>query len=210
MMIFIKADYPPWTILSCMESQKVGYIAPQIISGILVKLFWITIPKNDHSAAKDCHSFAYFLFGFCQSLSEKLKNFPLVYDLFITCTDDSVLNECGKVFKRDQKINKIKIKKTPNRGRNFGPLLVEFGHEICGYDLFCHLHSKKSLYSGREQTAWANYLIEYLIGDSTVVWNIIKIFDAYKNYGVYFPVTFWSLPCWANHWLKINHSLQSF
>ena len=143
-----------------------------------------------------------FYLDFVKVFSEKLKNFPLVYDLFITCTDDSVLNECGKVFKRDQKINKIKIKKTPNRGRNLGPLLVEFGHEICGYDLFCHLHSKKSLYSGREQTAWANYLIEYLIGDSTVVWNIIKIFDAYKNYGVYFPVTFWSLPCWANHWLK--------
>jgi lipopolysaccharide biosynthesis protein len=39
------------------------------------------------------------------------------------------------------------VRVTPNVGRNFGPLLVEFSGELQKTDSFIHVHSKKSIHS---------------------------------------------------------------
>ena len=46
------------------------------------------------------------------------------------------------------------IKVTPNVGRNFGPLFVEFSRELMKYDSFIHVHSKKSVHSPKFADKW--------------------------------------------------------
>ena len=46
------------------------------------------------------------------------------------------------------------VRVTPNVGRNFGPLLVEFSGELQKTDSFIHVHSKKSTHSPRIAEEW--------------------------------------------------------
>jgi len=136
---------------------------------------------------------------YIERFAEALKTFPTQVDVFITLARESFRNQAHETFSKIKIVNKIELRTVPNRGRNFGPLLVEFSQDLLGYDLFCHLHSKKSLYSGREQTQWADYLSEYLLNDCSVVRRVLNIFAENSNLGVYYPTTFWMMPSWVNH-----------
>ncbi|MFT8452081.1 MAG: HAD-IA family hydrolase [Zymomonas mobilis] len=105
-------------------------------------------------------------------------------------------------------MNLKEIKLCPNKGRNFGPLFVEFSDKISKYDLFCHLHSKKSLYSGREQFQWSNYLLEYLAKDQEIIIKLLNAFSEKEDIGIYYPTSFWMMPSWVNHMLSNSGSIQ--
>lgn len=146
-----------------------------------------------------------FYEDFIARFSSALHQFPLPVDVFVTSPTSQILTRAEQEFSKIGCVEKIICKQTPNKGRNFGPLFVEFRKELGEYDLFCHMHSKKSLYTGREQAAWSDYLIEYLIQDKFVVRRMLQLFMENENLGVYFPRTFTNLPYWAHHWLKNYH-----
>ena len=124
------------------------------------------------------------------------------FDLYILTTELSLVERCKKEFSKNPCVDNVSVKHVPNRGRNFGPFLVEFGKDLLEYDYFLHMHSKRSLYSGQEQSQWANYLIEYLAKDKHVLSQALEILDHSPEYGIYYPITFWNLPPWVNHWLQ--------
>lgn len=136
---------------------------------------------------------------YIERFADALNTFPTQVDLFITLASESFRSHAQTIFSKIKSVNKVSIKTVPNRGRNFGPLLVEFAQDLLKYDLFCHLHSKKSLYSGREQTQWADYLSEYLLNDCSVVKAVLNAFADNPSFGVYYPTTFWMMPSWVNH-----------
>ncbi len=131
-----------------------------------------------------------------------LKDFPNQVDLFISVSDEKFIALIDERLTSLRTVNKTEVRVVPNRGRNFGPMLVEFSKELLEYDLFCHLHSKKSLYSGRQQTQWADYLGEYLLNDKHVIKQVLNQFDSDPQCGIYYPTSFWMMPLWVNHWLK--------
>ena len=65
-----------------------------------------------------------------------------------------------------------------------------------------HLHTKKSLYSGRERTEWRDYLLAGLLGSVTRVRQILGEFEHQAQLGVVYPDTFEGLPYWAHTWLQ--------
>ena len=131
-----------------------------------------------------------------------LENFPVNVDVFVSVSDVALKALAIKTLSKLPTINNIDVVVVPNRGRNFGPMLVEFGQQLLKYDLFCHLHSKKSLYSGRPQTQWADYLGEFLLNDVNVVGKAITHMAKDKECGMYYPTSFMMMPDWVNHWLK--------
>jgi FMN phosphatase YigB (HAD superfamily) len=143
-----------------------------------------------------------FYADFIDYYAECLHNFPAKVDLFITVADLKHQPQIDTQLASLKQVGKVTVRKVPNRGRNFGPMLVEFAEELQRYDLFCHLHSKKSLYSGREQTQWADYLGEYLLHDHVVVSKAITHMAENPNCGLYYPTFFPIMPDWVNHWLK--------
>lgn len=124
------------------------------------------------------------------------------FDLFVTSPFETVIAAVEDKFSQNPRVKAISTVKSPNKGRNFGPFLVEFSKQLKSYDYLCHMHSKKSLYSGSEQLHWAEYLLEYLARDKQVLRNTLNVFEANPEMGIYCPTTFWNMPQWTCHWLK--------
>ncbi|WP_285350051.1 rhamnan synthesis F family protein [Pseudomonas sp. ME-P-057] len=163
----------------------------------------VILPKNRLTAKakklKIAICFHIFYEDYIERFSKALDNFPLAVDVFITLAhgvDDSLAREA---FGNHVNVKRVEICTVPNRGRNFGPLLTEYAAELSEYDLFCHLHSKKSLYSGREQHQWAEYLTEFLLRDPRVTTELLNAFADDTTLGLYYPTTFWMMPSWVNH-----------
>lgn len=154
---------------------------------------------TQHKIAMCFHVFyGEFIDYYCKAL----EKFPQFVDVFVSVSSDDLVEKAQQQFAACTKVNQVKVKVVPNHGRNFGPMLVEFAQELQTYELFCHMHSKKSLYSGRAQTQWADYLGEYLLNDQHVVKQVLNHFRDSPKTGIYYPTSFWMMPNWVNHWLK--------
>jgi FMN phosphatase YigB (HAD superfamily) len=94
------------------------------------------------------------------------------------------------------------VRVTPNRGRNFGPMLSEFSSAILEHDLLLHLHTKKSLHNaGGEQTAWRDDIVQGLITPG-VIESVVALFVRRQEVGLVYTRTFKQMAYWANHWLQ--------
>ena len=143
-----------------------------------------------------------FYADFLDYYRQCLEHFPVNVDVFVSVSDVALKVVAIEKLGSLATVNKIEVVSVPNRGRNFGPMLVEYGQKLLDYDLFCHLHSKKSLYSGRPQTQWADYLGEFLLNDANVIAKAITHMAKDEECGVYYPTSFMMMPDWVNHWLK--------
>jgi FMN phosphatase YigB (HAD superfamily) len=92
----------------------------------------------------------------------------------------------------------------PNRGRNFGAFLVEFRKAVRAHDLCVHIHTKKSLRTGEEQSDWRSHLFEGLLGNRTTVATILSRFVEDPLVGLVFPTTYAEMPVWCHHWLRTS------
>lgn len=137
---------------------------------------------------------------FVAKFEKALRWFPSNVDVFVTAANEEIKNAALSRIGKLSNVDNIKTTLCENRGRNFGPFLVNFGKELLNYDLMCHLHSKKSLYSGREQTQWFDYLNNFLLRDKHVVKSVLRLFDEHQDLGMYYPTSFWMMPAWVNHW----------
>lgn len=147
---------------------------------------------------------------FVKKFAATLSQFPTNIDVFVTAASPSIEKAAAQTFKKLRKVNNVFTVVSENRGRNFGPFLVHFGKELLNYDLMCHLHSKKSLYSGREQTQWFDYLNNFLLKDKHVVKSVLRLFNDNEALGIYYPTSFWMMPAWVNHWTCNKPFAQPF
>ncbi|MEI6561180.1 MAG: rhamnan synthesis F family protein [Verrucomicrobiota bacterium] len=87
---------------------------------------------------------------------------------------------------------RVDIRVVPNRGRDIGPFLTEFGKEIlANYDIIGHIHTKKSLdFKGSKACIenWAAFLYENLLGGKApMADNIIGRMTSDETLGLVFP-----------------------
>jgi lipopolysaccharide biosynthesis protein len=79
----------------------------------------------------------------------------------------------------------------PNVGRDIGPLLTAFGEPIlANYDVFGHLHSKRSLVLGDRRLGenWRNFCREHLLGWRHPMMDLIlKSFSDDPKLGLVLP-----------------------
>ena len=148
--------------------------------------------------------------GYIERFAQCLQSFPLKVDLFVAVKNEKMMKLADDTFRNLSTVKKTRLVVASNRGRNFGPMLVEFSDELLGYDLLCHLHSKKSAHSGREQIQWCNYLVEYLLNESNVVTEVLRLFSQRDDLGIYYPTSFWMLPSWVNHWTCNKHHVDRY
>ena len=139
-----------------------------------------------------------------------VKNIHHQYKLYISVPSIEILSEIYKIANLHGLENNIKYRVSDNRGRNFGPLLVEFSKEIINYDYLLHIHTKKSMYTGSENYRWRRYLYKSLIGSEYLVDLILQIFNEDPDVGVFYPSIYESIPYWGHNWLcnrKIVYNL---
>ena len=154
--------------------------------------------KFEKSIAVQLHLFYVDLM---QEFVDYLNNIPYDFDLFISVIDDEKVEEVRNLAQKIKKVNNIEVHTVENRGRDVAPFLVEFGSYLNKYDYVCHLHSKKSLYTGSEQSGWRRTLLEGLMGTPELVTEIFYNFETNPEIGLIYPETWAGLPYWGHNWL---------
>lgn len=142
-----------------------------------------------------------FYHDFVRRFFDLLSNVRFEFDLLISTPFDAI-EESSRVFYQLPNVRRVDCRVGENRGRNFGPLLVDFREDLREYDFVLHLHSKKSLHSGEEQAGWSSFVQTFLLGDHHVVYHHLQILQADPSLGLLALTPFYKLPPWANHTLK--------
>lgn len=135
-----------------------------------------------------------------------LNNIPYTFDLFISVINEEFIAEIEQKVSAIKNVKNVKIKKVENRGRDVAPLVVDFAQELQKYDYVCHIHSKKSLYTGREQVGWRGYLLDGLMGSEALVTNIFYRFEINPDVGLIYPETYAGIAYIGHSWLCNNKS----
>lgn len=140
-----------------------------------------------------------------------VNNIPYKYDLYVSIVNNEVYEKVESILK-EKLVNAdlVRIKVVENRGRDFGPMIVAFGEELKVYDYVCHIHTKKSLYTGTEQSGWRQYLLDGVLGSPERVKQIITTFETMASVGMIYPETFKNMPYWAHTWLCNKYKGFSF
>lgn len=131
---------------------------------------------------------AAFVHVFYPELTEEiisyLQNIPCAVDVFVSTTSFAKKEEISKVFAQYDKGN-VCIRVFPNRGRDIGGKLIGFADVYEDYEIFVHLHSKKSLHSGG-LADWRQYTYETLLGSPAIVSSILSLLEQ-EEVGMVFP-----------------------
>lgn len=129
------------------------------------------------------------------------NNIPYEFDLYISVVDDTAASKIEETVSVIRNLKNVKIKKVENRGRDVAPFVSDFANELQKYDYICHVHSKKSLYTGKEQTGWRTYLLEGLMGSEELVNNIFYRFETNPEIGLVYPETYPGISYIGHSWL---------
>ncbi|MGO9392173.1 rhamnosyltransferase WsaF family glycosyltransferase [Rhodoblastus sp.] len=116
---------------------------------------------------------------------EKVANIPATTDLYLSTDSEQKKTEIEALCAAWQK-GSVEIRVFPNRGRDVAPKFIGFRDIYAKYDLFVHLHTKKSPHGGSPLETWRDYLLENLLGSPEIVASILSLFDDPKL-GIVFP-----------------------
>jgi len=135
-------------------------------------------------------------------LANDVGRMPVPFVLMASVVDEQAQEAALSRFGAIPNVQALHVRIVPNRGRDIAPFLLTFREEILALDLVCHLHTKKSLYSGKEQGAWRRYLIDALLGTRDRAAWILGMFQAMPRLGMIYPESFASMPWWGHTWLS--------
>ena len=100
---------------------------------------------------------------------------------------------------RCPKASEVVVRHVPNRGRDVAPWVVCFADIIAGSDVFCHVHTKKSLHEP-EHRDWCRFLRHHMLGCRGLVSAILNRLADDPTIGLVTPPYFGSLrgqPNWG-------------
>lgn len=133
---------------------------------------------------------------------DQLSHIPIPFVLMVSVVTEPDRQQALKKFSAIELVSELHVRVVPNRGRDLAPMLVTYRQEILSLDVVCHIHTKKSLYTGSEKKGWRQYLIESLLGSRSRVAWILGMFQATKELGMVYPESYRSVPLIAHTWLS--------
>lgn len=143
-----------------------------------------------------------FYLDLLEEMARYCSNMPYKFDALISIVDESAEEKVRNAFEKIPNVEKCIVRVVPNRGRDVAPFIVGFGDLLPKYDYIAHIHSKKSLYTGKEQQNWRNYLFDALLGNPKLLRKIFKAFDENKQLGLVYPQPPPNMPYIAFTWLS--------
>jgi lipopolysaccharide biosynthesis protein/glycosyltransferase involved in cell wall biosynthesis len=104
-----------------------------------------------------------------------LKNVPIPFSLYISIPETANAEEITQYLRINLPLlNTISLKKTPNRGRDIAPFIIEFGRELLQYDVVAHIHTKKSPHNSHLEN-WFEEMMGMLFGSPAAVHQILQL-----------------------------------
>lgn len=118
-----------------------------------------------------------------------MNKIPDSFDCYITTDTESKRELIERALFDRRFAHPYEIRITPNIGRDVAPFLVGCGDAMVGYDLICHIHSKKSLHNGLGDL-WRQHLLSHLLGSRRLVRGILNCFAVRPTAGLIAPSVF--------------------
>lgn len=141
-----------------------------------------SLPHSFTRAAVIAHVF-YVEYG--PEILSCLGNLTLPADLFLSTDTEEKKLTLEAVFSAYAN-GSVEVRVTPNRGRDIGPKLLGFRDVYDRYEIFLHLHSKRSPHGGEALAPWRRYLFDHLLGSREIVDANLALL-ATDNVGIVFP-----------------------
>lgn len=163
--------------------------------------FQISWSENFQKIAVAIHLYYIDVFP---EICEYIKNIPCHFTALFSIPDISYIVQVKSILKNYNIDCTCEFKVAQNRGRNFGPMLVDFRNEILESDIFLHIHTKKSLRTGGEQVGWRRELFSGLMGSEMHVRAVMDKFGRAPDLGVIYPASS-NCDYWFYHWLGALH-----
>lgn len=116
---------------------------------------------------------------------EKLQNVPGALDLCVSTDTEEKKREVDALC-ADWRKGKVLTRVCPNRGRDIAAKFFGFRDVYANYELFVHVHTKRSPHGGEALARWRDYLVDNLLGSERITRSILSLFDDPKL-GVVFP-----------------------
>ncbi len=137
-------------------------------------------------------------------LFPQLRNIPCRTDLFIsTDTEEKRAEIVAHCAAWDR--GAVEVRLCENRGRDVAPKLITFRDVYARYDIFLHLHTKRSPHGGTPLSSWRHYLVENLIGSPEIARaNLFLLED--PKIGIVFPQHLFDLRGILNWGYDYNHA----
>lgn len=129
-----------------------------------------------------------------------LLNIPYTFDLYVSTNNHANIKKIKRKFKKILNVNKVFVEITENKGRDYGPMFVLFRERLKNYDYLYHIHSKKSLRTGYDNSEWRHYLLDAILGSEEQVMYCFQLMENH-NVSQIFADTYKDVPLWANTWL---------
>lgn len=213
-----------WSLVPGVDNALLHYLAKgkkegRFVTGVQDRVMWrddgVTAPTCLTPILKDGPSVAVVIHAFHldvlkKSLLPRLLDFPCPASFLITTDTAEKAAEAELWLRNALPGQRIYVRVAGNRGRNFGPLLCMWRQALLRHDLFLHIHTKKSLYTGREQVEWRDTLLDALLPTVEGISGILRHFHNNPELGVLQPSPGVTVPWWAWTWLKNRNIAFSF
>ena len=120
---------------------------------------------------------------FCPVMLAALKAMPVRADVFVSTDTEHKRGEIAAALAGYDN-GSLDIRICPNVGRDIAPMLVAFDDVFARYDIFLHLHSKRSPHQ-TDLAGWRDFLLANLVGSSETIRSILALFAA-QDVGIVF------------------------
>ncbi|MBK6741804.1 MAG: hypothetical protein IPG66_02045 [Hydrogenophilales bacterium] len=135
-------------------------------------------------------------------IRDLLARFPYPFTLLVSVVDQAAADSVRAQSEGLDKLVALDVRVVENRGRDLAPLFVTFRDAVLSLDLVCHIHTKKSLYTGEERVGWRQYLYRELLGNPERISAILRRFAATPSLGLVYPESYSGMPFWGHTWLQ--------
>jgi hypothetical protein len=137
-------------------------------------------------------------------LFDQLRNIPCRTDLFISSdTQEKRVEIAAHCEQWDR--GSVEVRVCENRGRDIAPKFITFRDVYDRYEIFLHLHTKRSPHGGTPLSSWRHYLTENLIGSPEIARSNLHLFEDPKI-GIVFPQHLFDLRGILNWGYDYNHA----
>ncbi|MEE9485048.1 rhamnan synthesis F family protein [Methylobacterium ajmalii] len=107
------------------------------------------------------------------SLLDALRRIPVPADIYISTDSEAKQVAIHAAFEHYDN-GRIDVRVFPNRGRDIAPMLIGFADVFKSYEIFLHIHSKKSPHDSAFAD-WREFLLDNLLGSPDVVRSILHV-----------------------------------
>ncbi len=135
------------------------------------------------------HMHVYFL-DLLPELLYHAQNISQAFTCYVTTDCGEKAEAIQLLLEQHPLIKSHKVIVSPNRGRDIAPWIIEMGPYSDHHELFCHIHTKKSLHEPGMGNEWRRFLLAQVLGTKSSVRQILMAFNSEPGLGIVIPPFF--------------------